>query len=95
MTTLTGTIKGDPQFESRGATDYAFAVLKSSEGPLYQLTYSDDSTEIAQHMHDGDSIRVTGTLREGTSVTAAAGLSGEMAPEETEFAPPPGTTGGW
>jgi hypothetical protein len=88
VTTLTGIIRGDPRLERGGATEYAFAVLKSSDGRVYQLTYLDEVTEIALRMHDGDSVRVTGILREGTSVTAAAGFSGEMAPEETEFAPP-------
>jgi hypothetical protein len=89
MTTLTGTIQGDPHCEMRGDTEYAFAVLKSDGGSLYQLTYSGEATEIALGMSDGETVRVTGRVREGTSITAAAGISGEMAPEETEFAPPP------
>jgi hypothetical protein len=72
----------------RGDTEYAFAVLRSDGDSLYQLTYSGQATQIALSMSDGETVRVTGRLREGTSITAAAGMSGEMAPEETEFAPP-------
>lgn len=38
-------------------------------------------------MSDGETVRVSGRLREGTSITAASGSDGELAPEETEFAP--------
>ncbi|HEY0015518.1 MAG TPA: hypothetical protein VGC13_04340 [Longimicrobium sp.] len=88
MTTLTGTIQGDPHREMRGNADYAFSVLKSDDGLLYRLTYSGEAIEIALPMLDGETVRVTGRLREGTSITVAAGFKGEMAPEETEFAPP-------
>ncbi|HEY0015531.1 MAG TPA: hypothetical protein VGC13_04405 [Longimicrobium sp.] len=63
-------------------------MLRSDGDSLYQLTYSGQATQIALSMSDGETVRVTGRLREGTSITAAAGMSGEMAPEETEFAPP-------
>jgi hypothetical protein len=88
MTTLTGEIQGDPQCEMRGDTEYAFAVLRSDDSVLYRLTYSGEGTEIAFRMSEGEKVRVRGRLHEGTSITVAAGLSGEMAPEETEFAPP-------
>jgi hypothetical protein len=91
MTTLTGTIQGDARCSMRGGTDLAVVVLRADDGSLYQLTYSDEAIEIALHMSDGDTVRLTGRLREGTSITAAAGFKGEMAPEETEFAPPPDT----
>lgn len=62
-------------------------MLRADDGSLYQLTYSGEAVEIALHMSDGDTVRVAGRLREGTSITVAAGFKGEMVPEETEFAP--------
>lgn len=93
MTTLTGTIHGGPRCEMHGDTEYAVAVLRVDDGSLYRLTYSAEAVEIALPMLDGETVRVTGRLREGTSITVAAGFKGEMAPEETEFAPPPDTLG--